>query len=138
MAELETISIYLPQELAQDAQQLASRLDAPLSTLLWAAWEHAKPTVHASTPGVDDEGNPCSPLPAPPAQPPPELSVPGEAAAPGELALSGDKVALQVALPSRLVEELKALAGHGDRSMSFLLQKAYQTTRARLHGATRS
>src|SRR5262249_15551492 len=52
-----TVTLYFPTPMAAEAQGIADRLGLPLGTLVWAAWEHAKPAVHAATPGLDQEGN---------------------------------------------------------------------------------
>lgn len=142
-----TQSLFFPVGMADELAALARRLEVPVGTVLWAAWEHAKPVLHDTTPGVPDytgeeeaEDGPTTAVPglaAPPFDPPRGIDVPASAPPLPALAEPGGKVMLSLALPERVVIEIGALARHADRSLSWCAQKAVLLSRDRLAAARR-
>jgi uncharacterized small protein (TIGR04563 family) len=133
-------SLYFPSTMASELTALARRLGVSVGKLLWAAWEYAKPELHANTPKVNDTDEEAGAtmddrLVAPPPQAPTDLSVPATAAQAPDLAATDNKAKLSVVLPERVLEEIQTLAHFADRSLSWVVQRAYLRTRDRLVAA---
>jgi len=135
-------SLYFPIWMGEELTQIASRLHVSVGTLVWAAWEAAKQQLFQMTPLLDDippEGSlPPSPRvrPAPPPKPPPSLQLPQTAPLLSIPTDSTDKKMLNLALPERVLRELRIFAVGADQSLSWTLQQAIRLVRPRLHAAT--
>ncbi len=143
-AELDAAqSLYFPAWMAEELEAIANKLGAQVGMIVWAAWEAVKPDLYRAVPIVetlpDAEASPPRFLVPPPVEPPAAVAVPRlvpvfmKALPPPPDA--ADKVKLTLALPSRVLEELRELATAGDRSSSWCVQKAFMLVRGRLHAA---
>lgn len=145
-AELDVAqSLYFPSWMAEELEAIANKLGAQPGTIVWAAWEAAKPDLYRAVPivetfsGADAIVSPPRFLVPPPVVPPAGVAVPRLVPVfmkalpppPDE----DDKVKLTLALPSRVLDELRELATAGDRSLSWCAQKAFVLVRGRLHAA---
>jgi hypothetical protein len=134
-------SLYFPTWMADELVKIAARLRVPPGTLAWAAWEAAKAQLHQLTPLLDDippEGSlPPTPRkrPAPPAKPPHNLTLPASAPAIPTPEETKDKQMLALAIPERVLRELRSFSVGADQSVSWTLQQAIRLVRPRLHAA---
>ncbi len=122
----ESTPLFFPTNMAVEIRQQANRLEVPMGTLVWAAWELAKQDI------VEDAAFPM-------AAPPVELSIPEDAPQPPDLDYSkGSKVAVPLSIPAQIGEELRTGADATDRSLSWCAQAAWLYSRGQLLKATRS
>ncbi|MDI1431986.1 hypothetical protein [Polyangium sorediatum] len=135
-------TFYFPAWMVAEIEGLAGRLDVPVGTIAWAAWEAAKLELHHTTPICEggDASGPARFLPAPPAQPPQAIEVPQlvsvSAKALETPPTSDKKVKRTLAVPSRVLDEVRVFSTATDRSLSWSLETAYLAARERLHAAT--
>lgn len=130
-----TTELLLLASVAEEVQQFAAQFALPVGTLLWAAWEAGKATLHKSTQEVDRLGTPTGAMRVPKAQPPKESSVPPLAPEPPALPASTDKMKLTVTVPKRVLNEAQAVADVADRSLHWALQQAWLHARGRMLAA---
>lgn len=145
-AELGAVQgLYFPAWMAEELEAIAHRLGVTGGTVAWAAWEAGKPELYRTTPIVDDESIAAGsnarsrflvpPPPEPPARVVVPRLVPVFAKALPEPPKADDKVLLRLALPARVLEEVRDFATSTDRSLSWSVQRAFVLTRGRLHAA---
>lgn len=135
-------SLYFPTWMSEELTQIAAKLDVPIGTIAWAAWEAAKQQLYQMTPLLDDippEGSlPPSPRvrPAPPPKPPHMVTLPQNAPLVSMPTDSKDKQMVTLVIPERVLRELRSFSVGADQSLSWTLQQAVRLVRPRLHAAT--
>ncbi|MDQ3364335.1 MAG: hypothetical protein M3680_02770 [Myxococcota bacterium] len=135
-------TLYFPGWMGEELVAHARRLGINVGTLVWAAWEHAKPKLYQLTPLFDDyppEGSlpPAARVrPAPPSKPPASLTVPLDAPPVDRPIDARDKVMLPLVLPARVRTELQSFAVGSDKSLSWIVQQAILLVRHRLLAAS--
>lgn len=116
------IALYFRQEVADDLRATAERENVSAGQVLWAAWECSKKELHRTVPGCDEEATSLEPpepsFPELPRCSPSARDLP-------DLELSTTKADVKVVLPDRTAAEVMALARHTDRTLSWILERAY-------------
>lgn len=116
------IALYFRQEVADDLRATAAREKVSAGQVLWAAWECSKRELHRTVPGCDEEATSLEPpdpsFPELPRCSPSARDLP-------DLELSTTKADVKVVLPDRTAAEVMALARHTDRTLSWILERAY-------------
>ncbi|MFT3691708.1 MAG: hypothetical protein QM831_01120 [Kofleriaceae bacterium] len=122
---------YLPSGLYAEMDLFSEELSTDVATLTWAVWEAEKQQLHEQVPATETDTDPPAPYPGHNVVMPdtwPEGSVIATLADHG-------KVKVQLRMPQAIVAQLRAFATSRERSLSWVVRRAYLMTRSRLRAA---
>ncbi|MFT3691707.1 MAG: hypothetical protein QM831_01115 [Kofleriaceae bacterium] len=132
-------TLYFPAPMLHEIQALADKLHVTFGSIAWAAWEAAKRDMHrtiAVVNAVDDAPEEFTVAEIP--HPNLHLDVPKSGPALPKLDSDATKSSAKLGMPEQTLREIQDFATSRDRSLSWVVQKAYLLTRDRLHVATNS
>ncbi|HEY0255096.1 MAG TPA: hypothetical protein VGC41_26395 [Kofleriaceae bacterium] len=126
---------YFPSRMYAEMDEVAGQLETDIGAVAWAAWEATKANLHETFP-LDRDTAVATFSEAPPPYPGHNITLPERAPEITGLPVAG-KMKAALRFPSQVLREIQNFATTRDRTVSWVMQKAYARTRSRLHAAAR-